>query len=199
MATATAPYYVSFTHDAIPQRVDHSRARPGPAGGTANLAGYTSVTSKARLVFAWDTSPARADGRIPFFARSVNVYFRMTDFVVAISSNYTAASCAYRVTRRHEFDAHIYDPIRIFHSYRDILVRRLNAVAVPTRSRPQVVAPNQVEARQGEIEQRVVTVIGRTRQELARELRQARDRHDAAGSYRLVYRQCTAAEWASGR
>ncbi len=199
MARAREPYYVSFVHDRIPQHIDHSRVRPGPPGGAANRAGYTSVTSKARLTFAWDTGPARADGHVALFARSVNVYFRLTDFLVAITSDYAVGSCAYRATRRHELQAHIYDPIRIFHSYRDVLVQRLNHIAFPTQRAPLLVSPDQAQQRQTELEHRIVAVIGQTRQELARDLRQARDRHDSPASYRLVHQQCTAAQWASGR
>jgi hypothetical protein len=129
----------------------------------------------------------------------VNVYFRLTDFVVAISSGFALRSCAYEATRRHEFEAHLYDPIRIFHSYREVLIQRLNAVSVPTREAPLHVPSSQVQARQEEVERRVVAVIGQTRRELARDLSEARDRQDSPESYRLAHNQCTDAQWASGR
>lgn len=199
MAEPKKPFYVSFTHDRIPQRVDHSRSQPGPSGSAANRAGYTSVTSKARLTIAWDAGSSGADGRVPIYARSVNVYFRLADFVIAISSDFARRSCAYQATLRHELDAHIYDPIRIFHSYRDVLIRRLNAIAVPTQQTPLRVAANQVEFNQAMLERQIVGAIGQTRRELARDLRQARDRHDNAQSYRLVHNQCADAQWANGR
>ena len=139
------------------------------------------------------------DGRVPIFAQSVNVYFRLTDFLIAISSDFAVRSCAYRATHRHELEAHIYDPIRIFHSYRDVLIRRLNVLPVPTREAPLRIASSQVASKQAEVEGRIVGAIGQTRRELVRDLKQARDRHDSPASYRLVYRQCTDAQWASGR
>lgn len=199
MAEPRKPFYVSFTHDRIPQWVDHSHSQPGPPGGSANRAGYTSVTSKARLTIAWDAGHSGVNGQIPVFARSVNVYFRLTDFVIAISSDFTRRSCAYQTTLRHELDAHIYDPIRIFHSYRDVLIRRLNTINVPTQQTPLRMAADQVESRQEMLESRIVNAIGQTRRELVRDLRLARDRHDSAESYRLDHNQCTDAEWASGR
>jgi len=199
MAEAKKPFYISFTHDRIPQQVDHSRSSPGPTGRSANLAGYTSIKSKARLTIAWDDGSTGADGRVPIFARSVNIYFWLTDFLIAISSNFAAHSCAYQATHRHEQEAHIYDPIRIFHSFRDILIRRINVIAVPTREVPLRVASSQIESRQEEVERQIIHAISLTRRELLRDLQQARVRHDNAASYRLVYNQCTDAQWVSGR
>jgi hypothetical protein len=196
---AKEPYYVSFIHDRIPQQADHSRSQPGPTGSTADRAGHTSVTSRARLTIAWDTGPAGADGQVPLFAQSVTVVFRLTDFVIGITSDYAVGSCAYRATLQHELEAHVYEPIRIFHSYRDVLVRRLNGIAVPTRERPLRVAPSEVASRQAEVERPIVDAIARTKRELLRDLQRARDHHDSPASYSLVYNQCTDAEWASGR
>ena len=200
MAEAKRPFYVSFTHDQIPQRIDHSRSQPGPPGGAANRAGHTSVTSEARLTIAWDDGPPGGDGRFPIFAQSVNVYFRLTDFLIAISSDFAARSCAYQATLRHELQAHIYDPIHIFHSYRDVLIRRLNAVAVPTREVPlRVASTTEANSRRAEVERQTVAAIGQTRRELVRDLQQARDRHDSPASYRLIHNQCTDAQWVGGR
>ena len=105
MTEPRPPFYVSFSHDRVPQAVDHSRANPGPPGGAANRAGHTSIRPKGRLSFAWDQSPVGPDGRIPIFAQSINVYFWLTDFAVAISSDFTERSCAYQTTLRHEFQA----------------------------------------------------------------------------------------------
>ena len=134
------------------------------------------------------------------FAQSVNVYFRLTDFLIAISSDFAARSCAYQATLRHELQAHIYDPIHIFHSYRDVLIRRLNAIAVPTRETPlRVASITEAESRRAEVERQIIDAIGQTRRELVRDLQQARDRHDSPASYRLVYNQCTDTQWVSGR
>jgi hypothetical protein len=193
------PFYISFTHDNIPQRVDHSRSQLGPSGATANRAGHTTIQSRARLTAAWDDGPTGVDGRVPIFARSINVYFQLADFLIAISSDFAVQSCAYRETRRHELEAHVYDPIRIFYSYRDVLVLRLNAIVVPTKEAPLRVASGEMAARKAEVEGLIVNTIGQTRRELLRDLQQASDRHDSADSYRLVYNHCTDAQWASGR
>jgi hypothetical protein len=87
-----------------------------------------------------EPGPTGADRRFPIFARSINVFFWLTDFVVAISSDFNEQSCAYRTTRRHELQAQIYEPIRIFHSYRDVVVRGLNATVAPTEAAPWRVA-----------------------------------------------------------
>lgn len=204
MAEAKKPFYVSFTHDRIPQQVDHSRSSPGPAGGAVSRAGYTSIRSDQRLTTIWDNGSTGADGRVPIFAQSINIYFWLTDFLVSITSDFAVHSCAYQATHRHELEAHIYDPIRIFHSYRDILVRRINVIAVPTREVPLRVvsgqtASSQIASRQAEVDRQVINAISLTRREIARDLRQASAHHDNAVSYRLVYNQCTDAQWVSGR
>ena len=200
MAEPRRPYYVWFSHDAMPQHIDHSRSQPGPMGGTANRAGYTSVTSRARMTIAWSDEPVATGGLIPFYARSVNVYFRLTDFLVAISADFAARSCAYRVTRAHELSAHISDPIRIFHSYRDVLIRRLNAIVVPTQEAPlRLTSRAEAEARQEALGNLISNAIVQTRTELTRALRRARDEHDSADAYRLVYSQCSDAQWINGR
>jgi hypothetical protein len=200
MAEPKKPFYVSFSHDAIDVKVDHSRAYPGPPGGPADRAGYTKVTSKPRFTIAWDNAPLGRDGRLPIFARSANVYFRLIDYVVAITSDFAERSCAYKATLRHEVDAHIYDPIRIFHSYRDVLIGRLNLIAVPTETAPlRVASTAEATTRQEAIERTIVQAINETRQDIVRDLKAAKARHDAPDSYGLVYNQCTAKEWASGR
>jgi hypothetical protein len=200
MAEPRRPYYVWFSNDRIPQQVDHSRSQPGPTGGTANRAGFTSVTSRARMTIAWSDEPVALGGLTPLYARSVNVYFWLTDFLVAISADFAARSCAYRVTRAHELSAHINDPIRIFHSYRDVLIRRLNVIVVPTQAVPlRVASRTEAEVRQTALETMITNAIVQTREELVRALRRARDQHDSADAYRLVYNQCSPAEWISGR
>ena len=198
MGEPKKPFYVSFAHDPIPRQVDHSRGRPGPGGGTANRAGFTSVTSRPRLTLAWDTGTPGRNGSIPIFVQSANIYFRLTDFVIAISSDYAPGSCAYNATLRHELEAHIRDPIRIFHSYRDVLIRRINTLTIPTREAPLYLAPGRVSDGQAEIERQIVEAIGQTRADLVRALQQARSRHDSSASYRIVHAQCTDAQWAGG-
>jgi hypothetical protein len=182
----------------VPTAVDHSQSSPGPSTSGADRAGFTRVRQRARVSFAWDNGPARADGMVPFFCRSANVFFWLDDFAVAISSDYPAGSCAYNVTRRHEFESHLYRPIKIFHSYRDRVIARLNAIVLPTQRAPTWVAPHGIAALQQALEQQVVQAVGAVRQELLQALRRDRDAEDSAASYRLVHNQCSAAEWARG-
>jgi hypothetical protein len=128
------------------------------------------------------------------------VYFRLTDFLIAITSDFAVRSCAYQATLRHELQAHIYDPIHIFHAYRDVLIRRLNSIPVPTREAPlRVASASEAASRQADVERQIFNIVGQTRRELLRDLQHASARHDGPASYRLVYNQCTDAQWASGR
>jgi len=145
------------------------------------------------------TTVPRADGMVPFFAQSIKVYFRLDDFVVSISKDYPAGSCAYEATRRHEFASHIDRPMRIFHSYRDILVRRLNAIPVPTERTPTWTRIQEIPRLQGSLEQRVIGAVVAVKQELLRALDADRRAQDSPSSYRLVYQQCSEEEWARGR
>lgn len=203
-AVPREPYYVSFVHE-IPLRpdgsgyaVDHSRSAPGPGPSASARAGYTSAEQNARLTFVWDDGPSRPDGRVAFYAQSVNVSFRLEDFVVAVSSDYFAGSCAYRATLRHELAEHVFDPIRTFHSYRNVLINRLNAIPIPTRRTPQWLRPAEIPAWQGAVERRVAQTVGALKRELVQALRSNSLRADAPASYRLVYAQCSDDEWLRG-
>lgn len=57
--------------------VNHSQVSPGPPG--SNRAGYTKITLKARMNIRWDNLAMQVDGRVPFFARSVNIFFSLVD------------------------------------------------------------------------------------------------------------------------
>jgi hypothetical protein len=201
MAEPRRPYYVSFTIERIPTTVDHSQSNPGGAASGAERAGHTSVrlspSGGPQLVPY--TGSARADGMVPFYYRSINVRFTLSDFAVAISSDYAVGSCAYEATRRHEYEAHLYRPIRIFWLYRDTLIADLNRIVVPTEAAPQWVRPAEVAALRANLEQQINEAVYNAYQNLLSALRTARDIDDNAEHYRLVYRQCTPAEWASGR
>lgn len=199
MSDASHPYIVTFNHDRSLPKIDHSQERPGPEGGRGRRAGYTSVQVLPRLSIEWDKGPPGPDGRVPIFATAVRVTFRLTDYMIAITSDYTAGRCAYRVTRRHEIDAHIKDPIRIFHSYRKRLVARLSLIRIPTRKSPQRVHPDDIDKKEEEWADRIIRMMGRTRRDLRDHLKRARDRHDRPENYRLVYRQCSDKEWATGK
>jgi len=196
------PYYVSFTIDRIPAIVvDHSQSNPGGARAGAERAGHTriDVSAAGGPQFVPRTGAARPDGRVPFYYLSINVRFSLHNFAVAISSDYAEGSCAYNATRQHEYEAHLYRPIRIFHGYRDILIAALNKIVVPTEATPQWVRPADVQAVREGFEQQVNEAVSTVYGNLRAALRTAREVDDNAEHYRLVHDQCTPAQWASGR
>jgi hypothetical protein len=189
------PYFVHFSADpASSARVDHSQAAPG---GGAHRAGFTSIHFRGRGALTWqpETGAVRADGQVPFFFRSVNVYFRLTDYVVSISSDYPAGSCAFNATMRHELDEHIVNPTRVMYGFRDQVVAALNAVTLPTRHAPRWLHPNQVDAVEAEYIRRVGAVVQDYRNRVSAALRRAQAASDSPASYQAVYRQCPVAEW----
>lgn len=199
MAEPNAPYFVSFHTERVPTSIGHLSSSSGPRGQGVDRAGHTSIRQRARVSFMWDNGAERADGMVSFFARSVNVYFRLEDFVVSISSDYLPRSCAYEATRRHEFESHIMRPMRIFHSHREILITRLNSISVPTERSPVWTLSQAITGRQNSLEQRVVQAVAAVKGQLRQALEADRRAQDSPSSYRLVYQQCSAEEWAQGR
>src|SRR4051794_20343672 len=131
MASPNPPYFVHFSVDpASSATIDHSQSAPG---GAAHRAGRTSIDFRGKGGLTWqpETGTPRADGIVPFWFRSVNVYFRLTDYIVRITSDYAAGTCAYDATMRHEVDEHIVKPTRIMYGFRDQVVTALNAVRLP--------------------------------------------------------------------
>lgn len=189
----TSIVYVSFTHDAPPAAPDHSRPNPGPAGSRTDRAGYTLAQLHKRMTIAWDTGPPEADGRVPLFAQSVNVYYTL-GLNVAVSSDYTEQSCPYRVTLAHE-NSHAEAFVRIFRESREILVRRLESVDVPTRARPALVTSNEVAIRQEAIGERLKQVIIGYARELVSAVEADRNAKDAPAAYQAEYARCPASEW----
>jgi hypothetical protein len=195
MANPNAPYFVHFSADPVSSaRVDHSLSAPG---GLSHQAGHTSINFRGKGGLTWhsETGRARVDGSIPFSFRSVNVYFRLTDFVVQISSDYAERSCTYNATLRHEVDEHILNPTRVMYSFRDQVVTALNAITLPTIITPRWIRPDQVEMVEREYIQRVGRVVQDFRQRVSAALRQAQAASDSPANYRLVYRQCPIEEW----
>ena len=193
------PYIVTFTHDRKLPTIDHSKEKPGPEGKPANRAGYTSVHVKPeQLRIDWVNEPKGADGRVAIYASAVHVNVRLTDYMIAITSNYKAGRCAYRATRRHEIDAHIKDPIRIFYRYRKTLVARLSLVKIPTTKNPERVHPDLVDDRQEVWAGWIKRMVQRTHNDIVDRLKRARDHHDSDENYRAVYAQCTPEEWRTG-
>jgi hypothetical protein len=196
MADPIPPYFVLFAADRIPTQIDHTQANPGGE----NTGGHTSVLFDGRgaLTFVSDTSDPRPDGTVAFFFRSVNVIFRLTDFAVAVSSDYPVGSCAYDATLRHEINAHVRGPIGIMYGFRDPLIARLNTVHVPTRAAPQRVPQADVARIQSAWQQQVFNIVGAFRRDVSRALAADRTRQDSRASYQRVYDQCPAVEWRRG-
>ena len=181
------PFYVSFIHDRIPFQVDHSKLNPGPNNSSASRAGYTSIKSKPRLKIQWENIYASNGKPIAIYLKSVVIFFHLYDFLIAVSSGYPKESCPYKVTLRHELDAHIYDPIRIFHSYRNILIKRLNAISVPTKSIPLSIniqaSKKEIKAKEEKIDKLIFNIVLKTKKEIAIKLIRARNHHDSNVSY----------------
>jgi hypothetical protein len=195
MPNPNPPYFVHFSADpASSAPVDHSQPAPG---GAAHRAGHTSIHFKGRGGLTWqpETGRPRADGKVPFYFRSVNVYFRLTDYLIQITSNYPRNSCAYNATLRHEVDEHIVNPIRILYGFRDSLVQVLNAIRLPTQSAPQWIRPDQVDQVEADFIRQVGRVVQDFRNRVSAALRQAQAASDSAASYGRVYRQCPVEEW----
>ena len=113
MPNPNAPYFVHFSADpASSATIDHSQSAPG---GGVHRAGHTSIDFPGKGGLTWqpETGAPRADGLVPFYFRSVNVYFRLADYVVRITSDYAAGSCSFNATMRHEVNEHIVNPTRI--------------------------------------------------------------------------------------
>jgi len=195
MANPNRPYFVHFLADpASSAQIDRSQAAPG---GRSHRAGHTSINFRGRGGLTWqpETGRPRPDGMVPFFFRSVNVYFRLTDYIIQITSAYGVGSCTYEATLRHEIEEHIVNPTRILYSFRDPLIRVLNAVRLPTEAAPRWLRPDQVEAAEAEYIRQVSRVVQEFRRRVSTALRQAQAASDAPARYQLIYRQCPVEEW----
>jgi hypothetical protein len=195
MSTLKRPFYVTFIADHPDAPIDHTRRQPGPDDGVER-AGYTIVSLPGRgaLQALWGRGPGNT-----VYARGINIRFRLTDYIIRISSDLHVGRCAYEATMRHEREAHILDAIRIFHSYRARMVDELNAIDIPTERDPWPVTVRATAAgTEATVMAQVVAAVGHVRNALSQHLDRARLQHDSAASYRIVYRQCTAAEWEHG-
>ncbi|MBD0325501.1 MAG: DUF4157 domain-containing protein [Pyrinomonadaceae bacterium] len=187
-------FYVSFQNAVPPNAPDHTQASPGPAGNIANRAGYARVRLQKRMSIKWDVGPPAADGRVPVYAQSVNVFYRLDPLEVYVSSNYAVGSCPYTVTLEHE-RSHIEAFTRIFHEGRETLVRDLNTVQVPTRNLPTLVAPADVTAFQDGVGARLSAVIVAHSRGVVTQMETDRNTKDSAAAYALVYARCPANQW----
>ena len=188
--------YVSFVNELPPREPDHSRSNPGPEGG-ADRAGYSQVTIRKRMTISWETGAAAPDGRVPLYVQSANVYFRLEDFQLFVSSDFDVGSCPYRVTLEHE-RSHIDAFARIFHAGRAPLVRDLEAVPVPTASAPTLVDQATVEAEQDAVADRFRAVVIANSSAIKAAQDADRATKDSPAAYALVHARCPADEWDAG-
>src|SRR5580698_6096848 len=189
MANPNPPYFVQFSAD--PQssaKIDRSQAEPGGPG----RAGHTSIRfpTPGSLVPRSEVGSARSDGKVPFFFRSVNIHFRLTDYVVGISSDYAVGSCAFNATRQHEFDEHILNPTRILYRLRDPLILGLNSIRLPTQSAPRFIAPSQAKQAEDELLTPVRRLVDSFHQRIRTTMKNAQIASDSPERYQLVHQQC---------
>jgi hypothetical protein len=204
MADPKAPYFVHFSADpASSARIDHSQAI---LGGDPTKVGLTAIDFLAGNIgspggrggLTWQkvTGSPRVDGSIPFWFSSVNVYFRLTDYVVQITSDYAERSCVYNATFRHEVNEHILTPTRIMYSFRDPFVMALNALPpLPTKAAPRWIQPNKVAIFERGYINLVGGVVTDFRRKVSDALQQARAASDSDASYKWEKRQCPIKEW----
>lgn len=191
-------FYVNFHHARPPEVPDHSQRRPGPNGARANRAGYTRVHLSKRMNIPWDKGPAQSGGRIPLFAQSVNVFYRIDPIEVFVSRDYAASSCPYRVTLEHE-RSHVRDFLGIFRDSYEPLIPELGRVDVPGRNSPRMVEPANVEAMQDAIGQQLRQVILSHSSSLVARMEADRRAKDAPSAYAAAYARCPASEWQMGQ
>lgn len=193
MSRPGAPYYVSFVHDGPPWPIDHSKLHPGPPPAT-NRAGYTKAILSARFTIVWDDLGLQ-NGRLKMYVQSANIYFRLKDFKIEISSQYSTHSCPYRVTLRHERVSHVHRPIEIFRTQRAELIRRINRIRLPTRQSTQLVRPADVNAYQSRLEGLIVAEIRQFKRDLGAMMERDRRREDSPANYRRIHSQCPISDW----
>jgi hypothetical protein len=192
MAEPKKPYYVSFAADRIPTSVDHSKSNPGPTSGSVR-AGYTSMTVDAKLTIAWSDEPDPSGG--PFFAQSVNVFFFLKDIKIAISSDYPKKSCPYKVTYEHELEDHVQPSIKLFYSFRDAFIKKINGISVPAQDSPQQLKPAEAAKLQQSIETSLVEAIKDTKAEITSKLEAHQRSVDTKAHYKKIYAKCPAGDW----
>jgi hypothetical protein len=195
-AVVKAPYVVNFSADPVSSaRIDHSTAAPG---GDGHRAGHTKIQFPGQgmlTIVGPETGRPRADGKVPFWFESVEVNFRLTDFVVQISSDYAENSCTYNATLGHEVNEHIVKPTTIMNGFRDQVVNALNAVALPTAKAPRWIRADEADKVEEEYTQAVVRVVKDYRARVSSELSKAQAESDSPDNYRLVHNQCPVQDW----
>jgi hypothetical protein len=191
---ANAPYILYFSADPVSSvKVDHDQ----PSPGSAQTAGQTSVHFRGRGAVTWQsqTGRPRADGLVPFWFSAVNVYFRLTDCGISITSNDEAGSCSFRAAMRRKINAHFVNPTRTTRGYRDQILAALEAMPLPTEQAPRWLHPDQAAPTEARYVREVGAVIQAFRSRISVALRQSEKASDSPASYERVYREFPAEEW----
>ena len=197
-AKAAAPtplYVVTFKHAEVPSTPNSTILPGGEDTSGANRAGYTKVTLTKKVEIEWDNGSARADAMIPFFSKAVKVAFALDPITVAVSSDYPVGSCPYRVTLKHEIEDHAKPFIKIFLSYREILVNKLNAITFPTERAPRWIKPQEIPALQDMLGKQVGETVKAVSASLVADMEKDRRAKDSPDAYAAIYRQCPADDW----
>jgi len=198
-AAPTALYVVTFKHADVPSTPDHSTSSAGgPSTSGADRAGYTKAILKKHVEINWDNGPARADGMVPLFCRAVTAVFALDPITVAVSSDYPVGSCPYRVTLKHEIEDHAKPYIKIFLSYKEILLNKLNAITFPTERAPRWIKPKEIPALQDTLGKKVEETVKAVAGSLVADMDKDRRAKDSPEAYAAIYRQCSAADWEMG-
>lgn len=194
-----APYVITFTHAKVPDTPDHSTpSAGGPSKSGAERAGYTKAILNKKLTIEWDNGPARSDGMLPFFAKTVTVALTLDPITVAVSSDYPVDSCPYRVTLKHEIEDHAKPFIKIFLSYKETVAKKLNAIPFPTERAPRWINPKDIEAFQDTTGKQVGEVIKAVSASIVADMEKDRRAKDSPEAYAAIYRQCPKADWEMG-
>jgi hypothetical protein len=188
------PYYISFINARLPEKPIHSAYLPVSRKNKANRAGLTRVRLKKKIKFSWGHRPTRKDGRVAFFAQSVNIFLRLDPIKIYVSSDYAEDSCPYRVTLKHEQE-HALSYCNIFHSYRDQLMKELNSIFLPTESSPLWLSPGDFSKIQVFFEKRIYRIIKNTVTKMKFDMQKDRIARDSPSAYATVYDQCSLNDW----
>jgi hypothetical protein len=192
MRNANPPYLLHFTTDAVSSaRIEHAQIAPG----SPCRAGQTSIHFRARGAHTWqtETGAPRADGRVPFFFRDVNVYFKLTDYVISIAADQAMDAGSFRSAMRERVTKYVLTPTRVMRSLRDQLAAALKAVVLPTEEAPRWLQPREVAGVEAEYVARVGAVIQAYRSRVSTAVGRAHAAEPASG-HGAVYRLPPAAQ-----
>jgi hypothetical protein len=103
----------------------------------------------------------------------------------------------YRVTCEHELESHVKRPTRLFLDHRDVVVRRLNQIPLPTKQAPRKIPTGHEGATETLLIRPVVEAIKELKEQIKTNLDEDRREQDSPEAVRLIHARCRAAEWGS--